>query len=273
RLRSARIAEAALVVLLVVAFPYQVIGEQARVPRGKVNRDLLEILAREPGGLPEGACVRLRTRREDSWLPKEIGMLRFATTGVLAVPYPGVFLEVPVEPGKPRLLLLRADLAADGGSARQAVEQLAQLGPDDPAIRDAVVARLLAWHALPGFREEAARQLAVIGRTAPGLRGIALATLRDNRRDDPLALGYLTDFIGRQPVLSALLPPGERGNGDLASLDRVRPLLNRMLKSGTRFQCGNCGYESIASQWQCPGCRSWDSVRPVTSDLLKEILG
>lgn len=178
-----------------------------------------------------------------------------------------------VEPGKPRSLLIRADLAADRGNAREAVEQLGKLGPGDPAVLDAVVPRLLTWHGRPEFREAAARQLAVIGATAPGLRGIALAILRDNRRDDPLAMAYLTDFIGRQPVLSALLPAGERGAGDLANLERVRPLLGRLLKAGMRFQCGNCGYESIASQWQCPGCRAWDTVRPVTSDLLQEILG
>lgn len=101
--RAMRVAEVGLIALLVLAFPYQVVGEQARVPRGKVNRDLLELLAREPGGVPDGACVRLQTRSEDSWLPKDIGMLRFATAGVLAIPYPNAFLEIPAEPGKPQL--------------------------------------------------------------------------------------------------------------------------------------------------------------------------
>ncbi|MBY0275868.1 hypothetical protein K2Z84_11030 [Candidatus Binatia bacterium] len=101
--RATRVVEVGLIALLVLAFPYQVVGEQARVPRGKVNRDLLDILAREPGGVPDGACVRLQTRPEDSWLPKDIGMLRFATGLVLAIPYPNAFLEVPVEPGKPQL--------------------------------------------------------------------------------------------------------------------------------------------------------------------------
>lgn len=102
-LRTARLAEVGLIVLLLIAFPYRVVGEQARVPRGQVNRDLLSILAAEPGGVPDGACVRLRTRPEDSWLPKDIGALAFATSGVVAVTYPGRFLEVPVGPDKPQV--------------------------------------------------------------------------------------------------------------------------------------------------------------------------
>ena len=101
--RTARVVEAAVLALLAVAFPWQAVVEQARMPRGKVNRDLLGILAREPGGVPVGACVRLRTRAEDTWTSAQLFALRFNTTGLLAVHYPGRFLEVPPEPGQPQV--------------------------------------------------------------------------------------------------------------------------------------------------------------------------
>lgn len=70
--------------------------------QGKVNRDLLEILDREPAGFAKGACVRLETRPEDSWTSGDLFMLRFRTTGVMAVFYPGRYLELPPEPGQPQ---------------------------------------------------------------------------------------------------------------------------------------------------------------------------
>jgi hypothetical protein len=98
---ASRLVEATMVALLLVAFPYQAIGEQLGNPRGQINRDLLAILAAEPGGVPAGACVRIQPRAEDTWLPIQLFALRFATTGLLPTHYPGRFLEVPPEPGSP----------------------------------------------------------------------------------------------------------------------------------------------------------------------------
>jgi hypothetical protein len=101
RLRASRIVEAAMIALLLVAFPYQAVGAQLRAPRGQVNRDLLALLAAEPGGVPDGACVRIQPRAEDTWTSSDLFALRFATSGLLGSHYPGRFLEVPPEPGKP----------------------------------------------------------------------------------------------------------------------------------------------------------------------------
>lgn len=107
--RAARAVEVAMIVLLLVAFPWQAVAEQWRMPRGKVNRDLLALLAREPG-VPDGACVRLRTRPEDTWTSTQLFALRFATTALLSVHYPGRYLELPPEPG--RTPVLRQNCAA-----------------------------------------------------------------------------------------------------------------------------------------------------------------
>ncbi|MGH8263972.1 MAG: hypothetical protein ACRET4_10875, partial [Steroidobacteraceae bacterium] len=32
---------------------------------------------------------------------------------------------------------------------------------------------------------------------------------------------------------------------------------------GQRYQCANCGFSSQALFWQCPGCREWDSMKPI----------
>ena len=40
--------------------------------------------------------------------------------------------------------------------------------------------------------------------------------------------------------------------------DRVEPV--------TRFRCEECGFGSRKLFWQCPGCRSWSSVKPLVQD-------
>jgi hypothetical protein len=98
--QAARVVEAAMVALLLVSFPYEAVVEQARMPRGRVNRDLLAILAREPAPPAKGSCVPLDTRPQDAWTSSDLFALRFNTTGILAVYHPGVHLELPPRPGE-----------------------------------------------------------------------------------------------------------------------------------------------------------------------------
>ena len=46
---------------------------------------------------------------------------------------------------------------------------------------------------------------------------------------------------------------------DAASLGT---LLTRIGDSGGRYQCDDCGLNSVGWYWRCPKCRSWDSMHP-----------
>lgn len=105
-----RVAEAGLVALLLVAFPYAVVREQAAAPRGAMNRELLGLLRDEGARLPFGACVRLVPAPDESWTATELYAARFRATGLLAVSYPGLHLELPGPPDQPQVW--RTDCAA-----------------------------------------------------------------------------------------------------------------------------------------------------------------
>lgn len=74
--RGTRALEVAMAGLLLAPFPYRTIVDQARMPRGQVNRDLLAMLEREPLPLVQGTCVRLVTRPGDAWTSAELLALR-----------------------------------------------------------------------------------------------------------------------------------------------------------------------------------------------------
>src|SRR4030095_1305946 len=92
-----RFAEAGLVALIVVAFPYAVVREQARAPRGAVNRQLLELIAQEAPQLPPGGCVRIQTLPGDTLHATDIFALGFRISGVLTVARPATRPELPVQ--------------------------------------------------------------------------------------------------------------------------------------------------------------------------------
>lgn len=177
-----------------------------------------------------------------------------------------------LERGKVRTALIRADLDTDAGRTGDTIDALSEIGAVRPAMIGEILPRLMGLAATPQGRDRVAQALRQMGRTPEGLRGIALAVIRDPRINDPLAVQYLAAFVAGQPALSALLGPEDPGRESLAGVTRLRPLLHGVLKAGTRFQCNNCGYGSAVMHWQCPGCRSWDTVQPMNSDVLAGIV-
>ncbi|MSR09944.1 MAG: hypothetical protein EXR82_10600 [Gammaproteobacteria bacterium] len=177
------------------------------------------------------------------------------------------------EPAKVRTALIRADLDTASGRPAEAIATLARLGQAHPALLGEILPRLLvlspALRGGPGVGQ-VIDQLAA---TPEGLRGIALGVIRDSRITEPQAVRYLVQFLAGQPALGELLAPGDGESGQsLARVQALRPLLHKILGAGARFQCENCGYGSAVMHWQCPGCRSWDTVQPVNSTVLAGIL-
>jgi len=177
------------------------------------------------------------------------------------------------EPGKVRTALIRADLDTDSGRPAEAIATLAWLGQAHPALLGEILPRLLVLSLAVEESPGVGQVIAQLAATPEGLRGIALGVMRDSRINDPQAVRYLVEFLAGQPALGELLGPGEGESGQsLARVQALRPLLHKLLGAGARFQCKNCGYGSAVRHWQCPGCRSWDTVQPVNSTVIAGIL-
>ncbi len=175
-----------------------------------------------------------------------------------------------MDSGKARTALIRAELEMDAGKAASAIATLSQLGESRPGMLGEILPRLLRAATASGDQAGVQSILERLAVTPAGLRGIALGVARDPRISDPLIVQYLTRFVAREPALQSLVTIG--GTDSPEGVERLRPLLQKMLNAGTRFQCGNCGYGSAIMHWQCPGCRSWDTVRPVNGAMLDGIL-
>jgi lipopolysaccharide biosynthesis regulator YciM len=175
-----------------------------------------------------------------------------------------------MDSGKARTALIRAELEMDAGKAASAIATLSQLGESRPGMLGEILPRLLMAATASGDQAGVQSILERLAVTPAGLRGIALGVARDPRISDPLIVQYLTRFVAREPALQSLVTIG--GTDSPEGVERLRPLLQKMLNAGTRFQCGNCGYGSAIMHWQCPGCRSWDTVRPVNGAMLDGIL-
>jgi lipopolysaccharide biosynthesis regulator YciM len=89
--------------------------------------------------------------------------------------------------------------------------------------------------------------------------------LRESGRLTPRQLAWLLATavpaaqVAQLPGITADLGVGVESAAEATSLCA---LLTRIGDAGGRYQCDDCGLNSVGWYWRCPKCRSWDSMRP-----------
>ena len=46
-------------------------------------------------------------------------------------------------------------------------------------------------------------------------------------------------------------------------LQVLKQLLKKLLAGRPGYQCNHCGFMAKTLHWQCPGCKTWSSIKPV----------
>lgn len=168
-------------------------------------------------------------------------------------------------PGLPRAALIAADLAADAGDGNAAVRAYWQVLAADPALVGEVLPRLAKVGALASG-PEARNHLEAIAREGPeSLRRVVAALAVLPGVDAAMLAPFLARYVESDPVLGLLGDAAVLADGNPVlqanATDRLRRAVVAALRGSPRYRCGNCGYHSASLQWQCPGCRRWDTIR------------
>jgi lipopolysaccharide assembly protein B len=131
----------------------------------------------------------------------------------------------------------------------------------------ALLLYLQALQASPGLALEIIPPVLAIARragTTDALREVGLR-LQHSGRVSPRQLAWiLATAVPVQEI--ARLPDVSRGLGldieSAAEASSLSALLTRIGDAGGRYQCDDCGLNSVRWYWHCPKCRSWDSLHP-----------
>jgi len=166
-----------------------------------------------------------------------------------------------------RSALIRADLARDAGKEKDAIPLYEKVAKEVPALLVDIIPRLAACHAAVGQEANFSGYLQrLLEADAENVAAIAMAAVRNSEIDDPIALEALRRFVTGDATLAGLIDIEhlERSNepGRREILDRVRATLQNVVSRTPGYRCEQCGYVSLILHWQCPGCRSWESVKP-----------
>jgi len=164
----------------------------------------------------------------------------------------------------PRGALVRSDIAIEQGDFALAERLLGAVLAHDAALAIEVVPRLVRLARAVGAGGDEVVDRVVAGRT-DAVNEIAIAAIMAD------ALGFapfeerVRSCLAQDDAIAGLVRAIGRDPGALDSraVADVAAVLRRLAARTPRYRCANCGFSSIDHFWQCPGCKAWDSQRPL----------
>ncbi|UXZ52969.1 lipopolysaccharide assembly protein LapB [Halomonas sp. 7T] len=173
-----------------------------------------------------------------------------------------------------RATLLLAELDMENGHYRRAIDGLERIPRQDiahtPTMLPALQRAYERNNDIQGFETQLYQLLGqapytsviiTLGELVHHRDGVDNAIERTGEwlREAPSlgGLDYLVDLYMESQRLSGKTPPDSR-------LLLLKHHTGALMKGRPRHQCRRCGFTSDSLVWQCPSCRRWGTIKPIT---------
>ena len=168
-----------------------------------------------------------------------------------------------------RATLMRGNLEADRGDCRAAVKTFERVEKLDPDLLTEVLPPLAECYRRLGEAGHLRAYLQQVhAKRGDIASALALAEQIQDQEGEVAATGFMTDYLGSHPNLRGLerlisLKLSQANAPAAETLHILRDLVDRLLRNRPAYQCGHCGFTAKQLHWNCPGCKTWGSMRPV----------
>lgn len=97
---------------------------------------------------------------------------------------------------------------------------------------------------------------------------LLLTELIAEREGENAAIRFISDELKNRPTVKGvdkLIEYAlERSQGEAHDhLKTIKDLTGQLIEERPMYKCNNCGFDAKLLHWQCPGCKSWDTVKPI----------
>lgn len=173
------------------------------------------------------------------------------------------------DPDCVRASMLRGEMAAAAGECQEAIQAYQQVERQDPAYLPEVIPALVHSHRECRTVDALLEYLQKVFAERGGISVLlALVELIEEEKGRAEALRFLREHLHSHPSLRGVARLMEMGldSADEGTRDTLK-LLNetvvRLLEEKPVYQCTQCGFAGKALHWHCPGCKRWNTVKPI----------
>lgn len=97
---------------------------------------------------------------------------------------------------------------------------------------------------------------------------LTVAGFIQQQEGDQAAMEFLAEFLRKRPSVRGLkwlveLNLDKCEGRARENLQLLNDLSSNLLRGKPVYECNICGFSGKSMHWQCPGCKAWNSVKPV----------
>ena len=168
-----------------------------------------------------------------------------------------------------RASIILGDVLRDAGDSQAALACYARVEQQDADRLPEVLEAMAECHRRDGRPERMVDYLQGVVVRHESIAAVLLqAELLAAGLGAPAAVDFLVHQFDRRPSvhgLARLIDLGlvETGGHEAVLLQGLRKLADTLRESAVLYSCTRCSFSGKSLYWQCPGCRRWDTVRPV----------
>ncbi|HYQ71952.1 MAG TPA: lipopolysaccharide assembly protein LapB [Gammaproteobacteria bacterium] len=168
-----------------------------------------------------------------------------------------------------RAHLIRAVIARQQGEYRTALAAYEQVAEHDiellPVILDDMYACHMELGTLPAMIDFLHRAASLYAGISPVLM---LADIMSREKGDSTAAEFISGELGKRPSvrgLSRFIDLSLAGSEGAAreNLLILKNMTGKLLENKPVYKCHDCGFCGKSLHWQCPGCKHWNTVKPI----------
>jgi lipopolysaccharide biosynthesis regulator YciM len=168
-----------------------------------------------------------------------------------------------------RARLIWGSIALQRGEYQIALEAYEQVAERDIELLPEILDDMQTCHAQLGTTDAMIDYLQrAITRYAGISPVLALADIMSHQKGNESAADFIAGELGKRPSvrgLSRLIDLSlSRAEGTArANLSILKNLTDQLLENKPVYKCHDCGFYGKTLHWQCPGCKHWNTVKPI----------
>ena len=173
--------------------------------------------------------------------------------------------------------LVRASVALEEEDHATASRLFHTVLEQDGYLIGEVLPQLLECHGRAGTLPQLEEFLVELVQRHPELEtDLAVTAILSNLLDEPALYRNVESFVLHNDTLASLVDVDAIAAQDdvtrNSTIRRIAGGLRRLAMGSARYRCSNCGYGTRQLIWHCPGCKSWETVRPANQIQFEGLL-
>lgn len=168
-----------------------------------------------------------------------------------------------------RASLLQGDMEVEAGDCTAAIRTFKRVEEQDPGYLPEIIEPLLDCYNKLGQTGEIIDYLKqILAKHSSISLILALAELLRQEDGDDAAANFITEQLRKRPSVRGLdrLIELNLAHSEGAARDNLlilRDLVKKLLEEKPVYKCNHCGFVGRSLHWQCPSCKTWNSMKPI----------